>query len=106
LAAQWAEETGLMGSRVSTEFLHEGESVMAMEPADYLDWLCEQLAYEWTRLPVARGISKNNALYGAYVEGMVRDFIKRSVAPLRVSTGTILHEKNVGELGPQLDAMI
>jgi hypothetical protein len=79
---------------------------MAMNPADWLRLVCEQLGKEWTDLPAVRQMSKNHELYGAYVEGSVRQFIKRFVAPLQISTGTIVYEDNIGEMSPQLDAVI
>jgi hypothetical protein len=79
---------------------------MAMQPKEWLQFLCEQLGREWTDLPAVRKISKNHVLYGAYVEGSVRQFITRFVSPLRTSTGTIVYEDNFGENSPQLDAII
>lgn len=79
---------------------------MAMTPVEWLHFVCGQLGREWTDLPVVRQISKNHVLYGAYVEGSVRQFITRFVSPLRTSTGTIVYEDNIGEMSPQLDAVI
>src|SRR5881628_1880983 len=79
---------------------------MAMNPVEWLHFICEQLGKEWTDLPAVRQISKNHDLYGAYVEGSVRRFISRFVSPLRTSTGTIVYEDNIGEMSPQLDAII
>jgi len=79
---------------------------MTMTGAEWLRFCCEQLAAEWTTLPAVRKITRNNELYGSYVEASVREFIKRFVTPLRVSTGTIVYEGNMGEMAPQLDAVI
>jgi hypothetical protein len=79
---------------------------MAMKPEQWLHFICEQLGKEWTDLPAVRQMSQNNDLYGAYIEGSVRQFITRFVSPLRISKGTIVYEDNIGEMSPQLDAVI
>jgi hypothetical protein len=79
---------------------------MAMKPAEWLYFVCEQLGKEWTDLPTVRQMSQNHVLFGTYVESSVRQFIARFVSPLRTSTGTIVYEDNIGEMSPQLDAVI
>ncbi len=78
-----------------------------MEPDQYLDMLASQLAQELTAHDTIRQfVGSHPTLIGAYAEASVIKFIKRVVAPLRVSTGTIIYEGNVGKKPPQLDTII
>jgi hypothetical protein len=78
-----------------------------MEGQAYLRMLGEQLAHELTAHETIRKfVGQHHTLIGAYAEASVRKFIARVVSPLRVSTGTILYETNVGQKPPQLDAIV
>lgn len=69
--------------------------------------LASQLAQELTAHNTIRNfVGMHPALIGAYAEASVIQFIKRIVFPLRVSTGTIIYEGNVGKKPPQLDIII
>ena len=56
--------------------------------------------------------SKNPAVIGAYAEELVREEIRRAVAPLRTSTGSIIHKEDLGATSsekqkiPQIDVII
>ncbi|MFQ5779876.1 MAG: DUF6602 domain-containing protein [Nitrospiria bacterium] len=59
-----------------------------------------------------RDFSKNPAVIGAYTEELVRQEIRRAVAPLRTSTGSIIHEADLDATPsekqkiPQIDVII
>src|SRR6266498_3446602 len=77
-----------------------------MEPQKYLDLLGSQLAHELTAHDKIRTfVGSHPDLIGHYAEASTRDFISRVVTPLKVSTGTILYEGNIGN-PPQLDAIV
>ena len=72
-----------------------------------MDALGAQLAHELTAHQRLREfLGHHPTLIGAYAEASVHGFIERVVAPLRVSTGTIIYEGNYGQIPPQLDAII
>ena len=72
-----------------------------------MDALASQLAHELTAHGALRSfVGRNYNLIGAYAEASVRQFIKRVVAPLHISTGTILYESNCGQCPPQLDVIV
>src|SRR5262245_11742275 len=78
-----------------------------MEPQEYLKLLGRQLAHELTAHDKIRAfVGRHPDLIGDYAEASTRDFISRVVTPLKVSTGTILYEGNVGKKPPQLDAIV
>jgi hypothetical protein len=78
-----------------------------MEPQEYLKFLGRQLAHELTAHDKIRAfVGRHPDLIGDYAEASTRDFISRVVTPLKVSTGTILYEGNVGKKPPQLDAIV
>src|SRR5262245_58081930 len=78
-----------------------------MEAQEWLDLLGCQLAHELTAHDKIRAfVGSHPALIGNYAEESTRNFISRVVTPLRVSTGTILYEGNVGKAPPQLDAIV
>ena len=77
-----------------------------MEPREYLKLFGSQLAHDLTAHDKIRDFVGNHpVLIGNYAEAAVRDFISRMVTPLKVSTGTILYEGNIGN-PPQLDAIV
>lgn len=79
-----------------------------MEPRAYLEALADELASEFAPIDRIKRFTSNRAIIGAHTEAAVRQFIRRTVAPLRVSTGAIVYEGNTGE-GTQLrqiDTMI
>src|SRR4030095_5606067 len=77
-----------------------------MEPGEYLKLLGNQLAHELTAHDKIRAfVGSHPVLIGDYAEASTRDFISRVVTPLKVSTGTILYEGNIGH-PPQLDAIV
>ena len=78
-----------------------------MEPQEYLKLLGRQLAHELTAHDTIRAfVGRHPELIGNYAEESTRNFISRVVTPLKVSTGTILYEGNVGKAPPQLDAIV
>jgi len=78
-----------------------------MDPQKYLELLGSQLAHELTAHDKIRAfVGRHPDLIGNYAEASTRDFISRVVAPLKVSTGTILYEENYGKEPPQLDAIV
>jgi hypothetical protein len=77
-----------------------------MESQEHLKLLGHQLAHELTAHDKIRAfVGSHPVLIGNYAEASIRDFISRMVTPLKVSTGTILYEKNIGN-PPQLDAIV
>jgi hypothetical protein len=77
-----------------------------METREYLKLLGRQLAHELTAHDKIRTfVGSHPDLIGDYAEASTRDFISRVVTPLKVSTGTILYEGNIGN-PPQLDAIV
>jgi hypothetical protein len=77
-----------------------------MESQEHLKLLGNQLAHELTAHDKIRAfVGSHPVLIGNYTEASIRDFISRMVTPLKVSTGTILYEKNIGN-PPQLDAIV
>jgi len=78
-----------------------------MEAQEWLDLLGCQLAHELTAHDTIRTfVGSHPTLIGNYAEESTRNFISRVVTPLKVSTGTILYEGNVGKSPPQLDAIV
>src|SRR5205085_8350715 len=79
-----------------------------MEGHEFLVLLASQLARELTAHETIRSFvgQRNWVLIGAHAEASLHRFIARVVAPLNVSTGTIVYEGNVGKEPPQLDAII
>lgn len=78
-----------------------------MEGHDFLTALGRQLTRELTEHEEIRYfVGEHPSLIGAYAEASLRRFIARVVAPLQVSTGTIIYEGNISNKPPQLDAII
>src|SRR5262249_17046070 len=78
-----------------------------MEGHEFLVLLANQLARELTAHETIRAfVGHHSVLIGAHSEASLRRFIARVVAPLNVSTGTIVYEGNIGKEPPQLDAIV
>lgn len=80
--------------------------VQNMEAASYLKLLLEELGREFAPIQRVKKFTTNPAVIGAQAEAAVRAFVRRHISPLKVSTGTILYEKNCGTSTPQLDTML
>ena len=76
-----------------------------MEPDKYLSVLAEELANDLFGVARIKKFTDNSELLGAYAEAAIRDLVARTVYPLRVSRGSIIHEGNIGCL-PQIDTII
>jgi hypothetical protein len=78
-----------------------------MEGHEFLNLLGHQLAHELTAHETIRHfVGRHPVLIGTYAEASLRKFIARVVSPLKVSTGTVIYEGNVGKEPPQLDAIV
>jgi hypothetical protein len=79
-----------------------------MDPKKYLKLLAKELASEFAPIPRLKKFTRNPIIIGAHAEAAVRQFVRRAVAPLRVSTGAIIYEDNTGEGATlrQIDTMI
>ena len=76
-----------------------------MEPDEYLRMLAKELANDLFGVDRIKRFTGNPNLLGAYAEAAIRDFVARTVYPLRVSRGSIIYEGNTGSL-PEIDAII
>jgi hypothetical protein len=74
----------------------------------FLQLLAEELAHDFAPITRLKKFTSNPAIIGAHAEAAVRRFVRRAVAPLRVSTGAIIYEGNVGNNNDlqQIDTMI
>lgn len=79
-----------------------------MEGREFVQTLCRLLCHDLLPISDMREFTGNNDIYGAFAEARVRQFVKRFVAPLRVSHGAIAYEGNCGSKvqTPQLDTII
>lgn len=79
-----------------------------MDSKAYLKLLADELASEFAPIERLEKFTRDSAIIGAHAEAAVRQFVRRVVAPLRVSTGAIIYEGNIGENATlrQLDTMI
>lgn len=68
--------------------------------------MAEPLADELKPNASLRRFTNNPVLIGAYAEHSVREFIAKAVFPLRVSTGSIIHEENTPTGLKQLDSIV
>ena len=58
--------------------------------AEHFKQLADHLTHEMHEITTIRSLANNSDVVGAYAEALVRRFVRRTVAPLRVSTGAIL----------------
>ena len=76
--------------------------------ANFLKSLAPHILAELRPPTEIKKFTKNSVVIGAYVESAVREFVRRQVFPLSVSTGSVIDEEN--EPGdphlPQLDTII
>lgn len=79
-----------------------------MKPQKYLKLLADELASEFAPIERLKRFTRNSDIIGAHAEAAVRQFVRRAVAPLRVSTGAIIYEGNTGKRATlrQIDTMI
>ena len=79
-----------------------------MTEGEFVSLICRMLCQDLIPIQDMRKFTSNNDLYGAFAEARVRQFVRRFVAPLRVSHGAIAHEGNCGEgiSTPQIDTII
>jgi hypothetical protein len=77
-------------------------------PAEFLRLLAPHIVGELRPPTEIKEFTKNTAAIGAYVEGAVRELIRRQVHPLRVATGAVIDEANKpGDPRlPQLDTIV
>src|SRR4051794_18601672 len=59
-------------------------------PEQYLENFARHLIYELEPIINVPAVATNSELLGAYAEAAMRQFIRRFVHPMRVSTGAIL----------------
>lgn len=77
-----------------------------MDANEFLNSLAGQLVRDLSSQGAIGSLTTNPELKGAYAEALIRVFIKRAVAPLRVSRGAIISEQNSPQDVKQLDAII
>ncbi len=79
-----------------------------MTGEEFLRELAKQLSFELVPNESIRNFTTNSEIIGAYAEATVREFVRRMVEPLRVSTGAVIDEKLCSEPAkvPQIDTMI
>lgn len=77
-----------------------------MEAEQFIQGVCRQLVREISANDDVLGITSNSDLKGAFAEASIHQFLRRFVAPLRVSRGAILYEGNCGARVPELDAIV
>lgn len=79
-----------------------------MTGPQFLDLLAEQLIHELQPNRSIKEFADNTAIKGAYAEAAVRQFVSRTVAPLRVSTGAVISEQLCARPKevPQIDLII
>jgi hypothetical protein len=78
------------------------------KPGDFLRLLAPHIIAE-LRPPTEIGrVTKNTAVVGAYVEGAVRELVRRQVYPLHVATGAVIDQANVPRDPrlPQIDTIV
>jgi hypothetical protein len=76
--------------------------------SDYYKFLCQELVESLTANTRIRQITSNPAIIGAYAEASIRAFVEKTVAPSRVSTGSIVSPELLRkpEDLPQIDLII
>jgi hypothetical protein len=79
---------------------------MAYDAREWMEFCSRQLVSGLTANDAMRKMTDNPVLIGAYAESSIREFVKRFVSPLKLSTGSIIYEGNAGSKVPQLDAII
>jgi len=77
-----------------------------MEPDPWLREVAAELARGITANERIRAFTDNPTLIGAYAEASVRRLVRNIVAPLRVSHGAIIYEKNVPADVAELDTIV
>ena len=77
-------------------------------PTDFLEALAPHLIPELRPPSELVKFTRNTDIVGAYVEGAVRELVKRYVAPLRVASGGVIDQANIpGDPSlPQIDTII
>lgn len=76
-----------------------------MEPAAYLRAYADQIGQELFGVARIKPFAANTDILGAYAEACVRRLVRRTVYPLQVSRGSVIHPGNYANLR-QLDAII
>jgi len=75
---------------------------------DYFDAYGEELARQFTPTATIKRFADNSAVIGAFAEAIVMKFVRNYLAPIHVSTGTVISPeifKRPGEV-PQIDSML
>lgn len=79
---------------------------MPFDPREWIEFCGRQLVAGLTANDALRRLTNNPNLIGAYAESSIREFVRRFVTPLKLSTGAIVYESNAGGNVCQLDAII
>lgn len=80
----------------------------SQNPAAFLRLLAPHIIAELRPPTEISKFTKNTMVLGAYVEGGVRELVRRMIHPLRVATGAVIDQANVpGDPRlPQIDTIV